>query len=102
MRAIPQAPVPGQVTDLTTVTNPDGTIRLSWTAPDGGSYWYDVYMRDVTAGEADLTMLPLPVTDGTSMTAGYLTNNHVYEFKVAATNGRVGPLSAGVQASSHY
>jgi hypothetical protein len=50
-------------------------------------------MRDVTAG-ASFRKLDLPVS-GTSMTAGYLANNHQYEFYVTASN------AAGDSAASN-
>ncbi|MFL6110451.1 MAG: S8 family serine peptidase, partial [Catenulispora sp.] len=76
---------PGPPTNLTATAKTDGTIGLSWTSP-GGNVWFNVYQRDVTAGETDFTQLPLPVTTCCAMTAGYLTHHHVYEFQVTATN----------------
>jgi hypothetical protein len=102
VQVTPQAPVPPKVTGLTATSNSDGTIRLTWTSPSGPGYSYDVYQRDVTAGEATFTKLPLPITSCCTMTAGYLIHNHVYEYKVRATNGRVGPLSDPVQATARY
>jgi hypothetical protein len=39
--------VPGKPTNLTAVSQSDGSIRLTWNAPAGGPYWYEIYMRDV-------------------------------------------------------
>jgi fibronectin type 3 domain-containing protein len=94
--------LPGAPTALTATPGNDGTIALSWTAP-GPNVWYLVYQRDVTAGETTFTQLPLPITEGTTMTAAYLMHDHVYEFKVAATNrGGEGPASGIAQATARY
>jgi fibronectin type 3 domain-containing protein len=93
--ALPPAP-----TGVTAGPNPDGTIALSWTAV-GQPVLYWVYQRDVTEGEA-FRKLGVP-TDRTAMTAGFLTHNHVYEFKVSADNrGGEGPASAVTQATAAY
>ncbi|MBO4205654.1 fibronectin type III domain-containing protein [Micromonospora echinofusca] len=102
VQATPRLPLPGQVTGLSTTSNSNGTIRVSWTAP-GENLWFDVYQRDVTAGQTTFTKLALPVTECCTFTAGALTHNHVYEFKIAATNASgAGPLSAPVQGTSRY
>ncbi len=94
--ALPPAP-----SGLTATPNADGTIALSWTAP-GTNLWYYVYQRDVTAGETGFTRLPLPITQGTTMTASYLTLAHTYEFKVTAINqAGEGPASGTVQATAN-
>lgn len=100
VRATPQRPVPGQVTGLTATPNADGTITLRWTEPStGGPFWFDVYQRNVTRGES-LARLPLPVTACCTFTAGLLEHNEVYEFTVAATNGRAGPQSEPARATA--
>lgn len=88
---------PGAPTGLTAVAG-NGEVQLTWSAP-APNLWYLVFQRNVTAGETTFTELPLPVVNGTSMTAGYLSNDHTYEFKVVATNGGGrGPASNTVQA----
>ncbi|MFG1764909.1 fibronectin type III domain-containing protein [Micromonospora parva] len=85
-------PLPGAPTSLR-ATSGDGKATLTWQAP-GGSVWYRIYQRDVTAGEAAFTAWPYPVTEGTSATALYLANGHQYEFKISATNSAgEGPAS---------
>ena len=101
VQATPMAPLPAAPTGLTATPQSDGTIALSWTAP-AADLWYNVYQKDVTAG-GDWAKLPLPVTSGTSLTAGYLTNGHTYQFKVAATNATgEGPVSNVAQAVCAY
>lgn len=88
---------PAAPTGLTAVAG-NGEVRLSWSAP-APNLWYLVFQRNVTAGESTFKELPLPIVSGTSMTAGYLSNDHTYEFKVVATNGGGrGPESNTVQA----
>jgi surface antigen len=95
-------PVPPVPTGLIATANNDGTITLNWSAP-GSNLWYWVYQRDVTAGETTLTKLPLPISNGSTMTAGYLSNDHVYEFVVSSTSrGGESPLTAPVRATAHY
>jgi hypothetical protein len=100
--ALPRAPLPPQVTGVTATANADGTIRLNWTNP-GDGLWFDIHLRDVTAGETGFRVLPLPVTTCCTFTAGYLIDGHVYQFRVAARNGTgAGPVSAVVQATSTF
>ncbi|SCG14278.1 Fibronectin type III domain-containing protein [Micromonospora echinofusca] len=92
--ALPPAP-----TGLTATPRSDGSVALAWTAP-APLLWYMVYQRDVTAGEAAFTQLPLPV-EGTAITADFLHHGHTYEWKVSATNrGGEGPASGVVQGTS--
>ncbi|WP_172894457.1 phospholipase A2 [Micromonospora purpureochromogenes] len=101
VQATPQMPLPGQVTGLTATAQSNGTIKLAWTAP-GDNLWFDIYQRDVTAGQA-FSKLPLPVTTCCTFTADVLTHDHIYEFKVTATNAAgAGPQSAAAQATAHY
>jgi fibronectin type 3 domain-containing protein len=102
VRATARYAVPPAPAGLTATANTDGTITLAWTASSVG-VWYLVYQRDVTAGETDFTQLPLPITSGTTMTAGFLTNGHTYQFKVTATNqgGESAPSNLA-QAVSTY
>jgi CHAP domain/Fibronectin type III domain len=102
VQATPQVPRPGQVTGLTATALADGGIRLTWTDP-GPNLWFWVYQRDVTAGETGFTKLSLPVTTCCTFTARLLTHQHVYQFRVAATNAAGdGPASAVVQATAVY
>jgi fibronectin type 3 domain-containing protein len=101
VRARPVAPLPGAVTALTAAANPDGTIHLAWTPPAGDDLWFEVWQRDVTAGQSNFTKLPLPVPTCCAFDAGALTNAHVYEFKVNAINGGgAGPQSNVARATS--
>jgi fibronectin type 3 domain-containing protein len=94
--------LPGAPSALTATAKSDGTIQLAWKAP-GPDVWYLVYQRDVTVGETTFTQLALPVTEGTSLTAAFLTHAHTYEFKVTATNrGGEGPASNLARATSSY
>ncbi|MEU8184231.1 phospholipase A2 [Micromonospora sp. NPDC049047] len=100
VRVTPVPPKPAVTNNLTATARADGTIGLSWQAP-GPNVWFVIYQRDVTAGESTFTKWPLPVTEGTTALAQYLTNGHVYEFKVAATNaGGEGPSSAAARATA--
>ncbi|GIF73065.1 fibronectin type III domain-containing protein [Asanoa siamensis] len=99
VRARPLRPVPGQVTGLSATPNPDGTVTLRWTEPPAhGPFYFEVYQRDVTAAGA-WTKIPLPL-ECCTFTAGLLEHNHVYDFKVVATNGRPGPESAVVRTTA--
>ncbi len=91
--AVASVAPPAAPTNLAAAAQSDGTIKLSWTASPTADVWYWVYQRDVTAGEASFTQLPLPVTQCwlpvtqcCTMTAGYLTHDHQYEYQVSATN----------------
>ncbi|SCG75781.1 fibronectin type III domain-containing protein [Micromonospora rifamycinica] len=100
--AKPMPPLPPQVTGLTATPRSDGGITLTWAAPAGDDFFYDVYQRDVSAGQG-FSKLPLPITTCCTMTAGLLVHQHVYEFKVAATNAAgVGPQSTVAGATSRY
>jgi fibronectin type 3 domain-containing protein len=98
-RATARYPVPPAPTNLV-ATPGDRQVALTWnaTAPD---HWYWLYQRDVTDGETAFTRLPLPRSQGTTMTAGFLTNTHTYEFQVTAIGpgGAEGPASAPVRAT---
>jgi hypothetical protein len=102
VRAVPRAALPGQVTQLTATARGDGTIGLAWTAP-GENLFFDVYLRDVSAGEAVFTKLEYPVTTCCTFTAGLLAHAHQYEFKVSAVNETgSGPLSPVARATASY
>ncbi|MCW6004404.1 fibronectin type III domain-containing protein [Micromonospora sp. CPCC 205371] len=98
-RATARYSPPAQVTGLAATPKADGSIELTWAEVAPG-LWYQVYQRDVTAGDPEFTQLPLPATS-TTLTAGYLLHGHEYEYKVAAINaGGEGPASASVRATS--
>ena len=92
--ALPKAPP-----NLRATTAGSLEIDLSWDAP-GPNVLYWVYWRDVTAGETSFRKSQYP-TDRTEATWQYLTNTHVYEFKVSATNvAGEGPTSAPARATA--
>lgn len=100
--ATPVGIPPAAPTNLTASATSSGTIRLAWTASTSPNVWYWVYQRDVTAGE-DFVRLPLPISTGTSMEAGYLADGHQYEFAVSAyTGGGESAKSPAVAAVSAY
>ena len=78
-RATAEAPSPVAPTNLH-ATAGSAQITLTWDSSDP-SAWYWVYLRDVTTGE-DFHKLEYPVITCCTMTAGELTNGHIYEFKV--------------------
>jgi fibronectin type 3 domain-containing protein len=99
--ATPSLPVPGAPTGLTTTAGTDGSIKLAWTSP-GGDLWYDIWERDVTAGQS-FTKLAYPVTTCCTWTATALTQSHAYEFKVDAINATgAGATSNVAGATAHY
>jgi hypothetical protein len=61
-----------------------GTVALTWTAP-AGSVKYRVYRRDLSAGQADVAEIPVPIIGTTAVATG-LAAGHEYEFVVTATN----------------
>jgi Fibronectin type III domain len=64
-----------------------------------------VYQRDVTAGEAAFTKLPYPLSGCCTATIGrgYLLHQHVYEYKLAATNTTgEGPPSTVATVTAYY
>ncbi|MET7280815.1 fibronectin type III domain-containing protein [Kribbella sp. NPDC005582] len=81
-RAKSTYPTPAAPTEVEASAS-NGQVRLNWKSntPDT---WYWVYQRDVTEGQAEFTRLPLPLTTCCQFTAGYLVNDHEYEFKVTA------------------
>jgi len=86
--------------DLRGVAAGNATINLDWDAPGAGSFFYWVYYRDVTAGETAFTKGQFP-TDRTEASLGLLKNDHVYEYKVTASNqGGEGPASAAVRVTA--
>ena len=81
--AVARVAPPPAPTKLTATKNGDGTIGLSWNN-SGPDIWYWVYSRDKTKGDASFTRSTYPVSTGTTFVAGYLTNDHEYEFRVTA------------------
>ena len=95
--ATPTGPAPAGVTDLT-ATAGDGQATLRWTAVAHATGYY-VWQRDVTAGEANFTRLPLAVP-APEWTGGFLENGATYEFKLQSANGRIlGGFSNTVQVT---
>jgi len=82
--AKPLPPLPGAPSGLTAAAG-DGKVVLRWTASPTAGVYYDVFLRDTTAGQS-WQKLELPVTTCCTMTAGHLSNGHRYEFRVAASN----------------
>ncbi|MEV4413864.1 fibronectin type III domain-containing protein [Catellatospora sp. NPDC049609] len=93
-RAVSSYPLPAAPGTLSAVAG-NGQVQLTWGASSSPDTWYWVYQRDVTAGEPAFTRLPIPISTCCTMTAGYLANGHVYEFKVTSTN------QAGESAASN-
>ncbi|MFC0625210.1 fibronectin type III domain-containing protein [Kribbella deserti] len=99
--AVSAYPQLGAPTGLT-ATAGNGEVVLKWT-PLGADTWYWVHQRDVTAGETAFTKLPLPISSGSTMTAGYLSNGHTYEFRVSGIGpSGEGALSAVVSATPKF
>jgi fibronectin type 3 domain-containing protein len=89
-------------TGLTATSLADGRIRLDWSSART-DVWYIIYQRDLTAGDVEFTKMQLPVTQCCTMTAGLLTDNHEYEFRVTAlTPGGESAPSNTARATSHY
>ncbi|SCF33580.1 fibronectin type III domain-containing protein [Micromonospora mirobrigensis] len=75
-----------------------GSVELTWRSSIPGG-WHRVYRRDLTAGDRDFTEEPVP-TQGTRATVVRLTNDHEYEFAVAAMNqAGPGPRSEPVRVT---
>lgn len=101
VRATPRAPLPATPSNLTATPKPDGTIKLDWTEATP-NVWFIVYMRDVSLNQP-FTKIEYPVTECCTLTATYLVHNHVYEFKVAATNATgETPTSNIARATARY
>jgi hypothetical protein len=82
-QAVSRIAPPPAPSNLTASPNDDGTIRLSW-ASSGPEIWYYVHSRNVSKNEQTFTRSQYPISDGTTFTAGYLTNGDTYEFYVTA------------------
>lgn len=82
VQAVSKVAPPPAPTNLVATGNDDGTIGLSWDS-SGPDIWYWVYSRDRTAGGSFIRST-YPVSNGTTFVAGYLTNEHDYEFRVTA------------------
>jgi fibronectin type 3 domain-containing protein/predicted RNA-binding protein with TRAM domain len=88
--------------NLQATANGAGGVALTW-APVPVTARYSVYLRDVTAGQTDFTPVAVPDPLATSAIAPDLASQHVYEFKVTASNGggESGPSNL-VQATARY
>jgi fibronectin type 3 domain-containing protein len=63
----------------------DHAVTLTWTAPGADHYYYFVYRRDLTRGEA-FQRFPLPITTGTTFVDGFLVSGDTYQYEVTAAN----------------
>ncbi|MCW3817905.1 fibronectin type III domain-containing protein [Micromonospora sp. DR5-3] len=81
--ARPMPPFPQPPTNLRGTAG-DSQVKLTWSASPTSNVLYDVYQRDASLN-GWWEKLPYPVS-GTSLTARYLANGHVYNFKIAAIN----------------
>ncbi|MFY1614904.1 fibronectin type III domain-containing protein [Micromonospora sp. WMMD736] len=82
--AKPLPPLPAPPSNLTARAG-DGEATLSWTASTFPNAYYLIEYRDVTAGQS-WRRAEYPVPGGTSITMGFLSNGHVYEYRVRASN----------------
>ncbi|WP_109507529.1 fibronectin type III domain-containing protein [Nocardioides speluncae] len=99
--AVPDVQPPPTPTGVSATAQSNGRIKVDWQSSQA-HLWYVVYQRDVTAGQA-WQKLDLPITECCTFTAGLLTHQHVYEFKVAALGeGVEGATSTVVSARSVY
>ncbi len=84
VRTAIDADIPASPTGLRATTRPDGWVGLDWTPSPGGNHWYVLEQRDVTAGEATFTQVPLQGSGGVTATARRLAHGHTYEFRLSA------------------
>ncbi|WP_229075297.1 fibronectin type III domain-containing protein [Actinoplanes sp. DH11] len=80
-RAKSYVPPPAAPRNLKAVAR-NGEVDLSWNSV-GAGVWYYVYSRNVTKNQG-FTRSQYPISNGTTFTAGYLTNGDTYEFYVTA------------------
>lgn len=74
---------------LTAVAQGAGNAELTWTPSEGDDLTYQVYRRDVTAGQTHFARLPGPGPGSThQFRSAWLTNGHDYEFAVTAVGRR--------------
>ncbi|HEY1821012.1 MAG TPA: fibronectin type III domain-containing protein [Trebonia sp.] len=86
--------VPGQVIGVTATSEPDGSVALTWQAPEGNPTGYEVEVSPPPAGQQITS-----VGNTTSHTFTGLTQDTSYTFTVMATNAAGdGPWSLGVDA----
>ncbi|MEV4281748.1 fibronectin type III domain-containing protein [Actinoplanes xinjiangensis] len=77
------------------------TANLKWDAVSAaGTVRYNVYWRDVTAGQTAFKLNGAALVDGTIATVSDLVADNVYEFQVTATNGDEGPPSNTVRLTA--
>ncbi|MGQ0840666.1 fibronectin type III domain-containing protein [Actinokineospora sp.] len=93
---------PAAPTGIAAVSTPDGRVTLTWN-PVHAAWRYDVYRKDVTAGDPEFSR----ITDGdpgdTTFVAEWLEHQHAYEFVVTATHGGgESPISAVATATASY
>ncbi|MGE5156391.1 MAG: fibronectin type III domain-containing protein, partial [Betaproteobacteria bacterium] len=106
------AELPPAPSRLRAIARPDGRVTLRWDALSGPDQpvsraiepgpppvRFQVYQRDLTAGETLYTSWPASA-EATQVEADTLRSGHTYEFRVAAvTAGGVGPLTEPVQVT---
>ncbi|MET0426222.1 MAG: DUF5005 domain-containing protein [Actinoplanes sp.] len=87
----PPAPTPrapGPPAGLTAAADGAGSARVTW-QPAGDGLTYQVYRRDVSAGQTHFVRLPGAVPGETSaVRSEFLVNGHDYEFGVTAVDHR--------------
>ncbi|WP_154402631.1 phospholipase A2 [Nocardioides speluncae] len=95
------APPPAP-TNLRGVVNGDGSVDLSWDAPDVPSHFV-VYRRNVSIGETAFSLVYNPDPGARTLTVSDLGDAQEHEFKVAASNGAgEGLTSAPIRLTSRY
>jgi fibronectin type 3 domain-containing protein len=90
VKARPLPPAPTAPTGLNAIAA-DGKVGLGWNQ-NATATTYNIYLRDVTAGQTAWTKLPYSVPEWWH-TVENLTNGHRYEFRVTSVNaaGESGP-----------
>ncbi|WP_117213955.1 phospholipase A2, partial [Allorhizocola rhizosphaerae] len=90
VKARPMPPAPTAPTGLTAIAD-DGKVGLAWQMNESAER-YNIYLRDITAGQTAWTKLPYSVPEWWHTVKG-LTNGHRYEFRVTSVNptGESGP-----------
>ncbi|WP_143134174.1 fibronectin type III domain-containing protein [Actinoplanes philippinensis] len=73
---------------LTAAVGGAGTASLAWQPVAGQGVSYEVYRRDVTAGQTHFVRLPDGPGAATTFRSEFLTDGHDYEFAVSAVSLR--------------